>query len=100
MQKEDEEKAKALLSRLNFSEADMYLMPSQLSGGMKQRISFARAIMKNSSCLLLDEPTKELDAELVKKLSEIIENEAKSRLVILVTHDEEQKFKDFTLITI
>ena len=96
----DEEYALRLLSRLGISDSDMNLYPAQLSGGMKQRVAVARAFMKKSEILILDEPTKELDSELVRILSEMIEEEAKERLVILVTHDEEQKFKDYTLITL
>lgn len=99
-QNEDEQKAKELLKRLNFSDSDMLLTPHQLSGGMRQRVSFARAIMKNSSCLILDEPTKELDTELVKTVIDMIREEAKKRLVILVSHDDTDLFCEHTLLTI
>ena len=78
----------------------MLLTPHQLSGGMRQRVSFARAIMKNSSCLILDEPTKELDTELVKTVIDMIREEAKKRLVILVSHDDTDLFCEHTLLTI
>ena len=87
---DDIENTKNLLRRLKFSDSDMNLTPSQLSGGMKQRISFARAIMKKSSVLLLDEATKELDQELSDILIEMIRQESKEKLVILVTHKPEE----------
>lgn len=79
----------SLLKELRFSEEDIRLLPKELSGGMAQRISFVRGIMKESKILLLDEPTKELDSELRTKVFDIIKEEAKKRLVILVTHETE-----------
>jgi len=79
--------AKHLLERLGFSENDMELFPAELSGGMKQRVSLARAFLKKSPILLLDEPTKELDKELVDTVLELIRAEGKKRLVVLVSHD-------------
>ena len=81
--------AAELLSQLGFSSADMHLLPSELSGGMKQRVSLARAFLKNAPILLLDEPTKELDPVLCKYVCEMIKRIAKNKLVILVTHKEE-----------
>lgn len=79
--------AKVLLSRLGFEEEEMNLYPDELSGGMKQRVSLVRALVKSSSILLLDEPTKELDKTLINSLYEIIKEEAAKRLVIISTHD-------------
>jgi len=84
------EKAKELLFKLGFSEADMYLRPSELSGGMKQRVSLARAFLRDAPILLLDEPTKELDEALRAAVYELIRNEAASRLVIMVTHNRDE----------
>ncbi len=85
---EEKSAAEGLLCRLGFTATDMALSPRQLSGGMKQRVSLARAFLKNAKVLLLDEPTKELDANHVATVLEIIKEQAKSRLVILVTHRE------------
>ena len=76
----------ALLKYFDFKDTDMKLLPSELSGGMKQRVSLVRAFLKKCPILILDEPTKELDAGLRKKVLSMIEKEAKERLVILVTH--------------
>jgi ABC-type lipoprotein export system ATPase subunit len=82
------DKAHALLSRLGFEENDMKKKPRELSGGMKQRVAFARAVLKPAPILILDEPTKELDFETVATIHEVIAEEAKKRLVIVVTHDD------------
>ena len=62
--------------------------PRELSGGMKQRVAFVRALLKDSPILILDEPTKELDSNTVDAMLEIIRCEAQRRLVIIVTHDD------------
>lgn len=81
--------ATELLLRLGFTDEELKKLPSELSGGMKQRVSLARAIIKKSPILLLDEPTKELDAALRSAVYDMIIEESKSRLVIIVTHHGE-----------
>lgn len=70
-------------------EAHMNKFPSQLSGGEQQRVSIARAICKNPTMLLCDEPTGALDSEtgivvlsLLQKLSK-----EKNKTVIIVSHN-------------
>lgn len=82
------EKAKALLLGLGFKETDINKTPSELSGGMKQRISFARSVFYDSDLLLLDEPTKELDDQNIDEILKIIKLESKHRLIIISTHDD------------
>ena len=83
-------KITSLLSKLCFSDEDMKLHPGELSGGMRQRIAFARAILKESKILILDEATKELDTSIKNIMLDIIKEESKKRLVILVTHNEDE----------
>ena len=82
-------KAKKILLTLGFTEDDLELLPRELSGGMKQRVSITRAFLKNTPILLLDEPTKELDENIRRTLYEMIRAEAKKRLVIIVSHQSE-----------
>lgn len=79
-------KTKTMLKLLGFTEEDISLFPSELSGGMKQRVSIGRALMRASPILLLDEPTKELDSDNAEAVLALIAKEAKKRLVIMVTH--------------
>ena len=88
--KENKKRTLDILHRMNFSDADMLLKPDELSGGMRQRVAFARAILKKSDILLLDEATKELDSELTNTVLEIISEESQKRLVIFVTHKAEE----------
>ncbi len=81
--------ARNVLLSLGFSEEDTALLPSELSGGMKQRVSLARAFLKKAPILILDEPTKELDPELCRTVLTMIKKQAESRLVIAVTHRAE-----------
>jgi NitT/TauT family transport system ATP-binding protein len=81
-------RARRLLSEVHLAEAaDKY--PSQLSGGMKQRVAIARTLAQDPQVLLMDEPFGALDAqvrwEMQEMMIEIIEAEKKT--VMLVTHD-------------
>lgn len=85
---ENATEAEKMLLDLGFAPDDCLLFPSEMSGGMKQRVSLARAFLRKAPILLLDEPTKELDGDNANRTLEIIKNEAKSRLVILVSHNK------------
>lgn len=85
----DVAKATEMLKTLGFSDDDMRLFPDELSGGMKQRVSLARAFLYDAPILLLDEPTKELDAENAKRVKTLIKQMAENRLIILVSHSSE-----------
>ena len=80
-------RAKQLFSRLGFSEKDIHLKAKHLSGGMKQRTSIIRALMKESSIYIFDEPTKELNAEIVSEFYKIIDELGEKSLVLLVSHE-------------
>ena len=62
--------------------------PNELSGGMKQRLSLARALCFGGDLLLLDEPFSALDQELKNRIAPTIRKACQDRLVILVTHDQ------------
>ena len=97
----DFDDVKKLFERLNLSDEDVNLYPPELSGGMKQRVAFIRAIAKKAPLLILDEPTKEVDSENASIMKQIIKEEGKKRLVIMVTHKQEDILDtDATIIDI
>jgi lipoprotein-releasing system ATP-binding protein len=61
-------------------------MPLNLSGGEKQRVSIARALVNNPSVIIADEPTGNLDGELANEIVKIFKSLSAS--VIMVTHDK------------
>ena len=69
------------------SQADKY--PFQLSGGEQQRVSIARAVVKNPKIMFCDEPTGALDEEMAKEILGILQqlNETYKTSVVLITHN-------------
>ena len=62
--------------------------PSQLSGGEKQRVSIARALINNPQIILADEPTGSLDIETAKWIFELLKKQIKpNRIIIFATHN-------------
>ncbi|MDF2842691.1 MAG: putative transporter ATP-binding/permease protein [Herbinix sp.] len=63
--------------------------PNQLSGGQMQRVAIARALVNDPDIILADEPTGALDSHTSVQIMEILKEIAKTRLVIMVTHNAE-----------
>lgn len=62
----------------------------KLSSGEKQKIALARAVLKNSPIILLDEVTKSIDRESKKAINEVIKNLSIKKTVIIITHSESE----------
>ena len=84
--------AQAWLDKVLLPEAGK-LYPNELSGGMRRRVSLARALAHDSDVLVLDEPVRELDEATAEKMLELIARSVGDRLLILVTHDRTQAEK-------
>lgn len=63
--------------------------PNQLSGGQMQRVAIARALVNDPDIILADEPTGALDSHTSVQIMNILKAVAKTRLVIMVTHNGE-----------
>ena len=84
-------------AKLSFSEEFIDLLPNKydtkigengirLSGGEKQRLSIARAFLKNSKIILLDEATSSLDSETEKKIQDALNFLTKGKTTLVIAH--------------
>jgi|SRR5690625_4489190 len=86
---EAEVKARELLDLVGLTDR-IHHMPSQISGGEKQRTAIARALMNDPKLILCDEPTGSLDVENRDSIFSILQDIHKQGVtIILVTHDLE-----------
>ena len=87
---EVEKRAKELLDKVGLSARENH-KPSQLSGGEKQRIAIARALINSPKILLADEPTGNLDEETSEMIFKILKdiNKNEKQTIIVVTHSKD-----------
>ena len=86
--KKRHKKALQLLKKVGLKE-HAHKKPNQLSGGQMQRVAIARALANDPEIILADEPTGALDSKTSVQIMELIEDIAKDKLVIMVTHNPE-----------
>lgn len=89
-EKEAERRAVQLLTELGMAERLTH-KPNQLSGGEKQRVAAARAMMMSPDVILADEPSGSLDESNKKELHKLLlqMREQYGQTIIIVTHDKE-----------
>ena len=81
-------RAKEVLEKVGLG-AQINKKPSQMSGGQMQRVAIARALVNDPEILLADEPTGALDSDTSVQVMDLLQEVAKERLVVMVTHNPE-----------
>ena len=86
--KERKKRAIEVLTRVGLKD-HLHKKPNQLSGGQMQRVAIARALANDPDIILADEPTGALDSKTSVQIMNLIQEIAKDKLVIMVTHNPE-----------
>jgi lipoprotein-releasing system ATP-binding protein len=87
---DDVDRARALLEQVGLTERLEHL-PGELSGGEKQRAALARALIREPTMLLCDEPTGNLDHESASRVASLLVelHRAQQTILVVVTHSAE-----------
>lgn len=94
MDKADQNSVLKLFAKVGLSQKDALKYPNELSGGMRQRVAFVRAIVTKPDLLLMDEPFSGLDYDMKEILIDIVSQRVSEGMsIILVTHDRMEAIK-------
>ena len=85
------EEARAWLARLELGDSTG-LYPSELSGGMQQRVSIARALAAKPELLVMDEPFKAMDEALRDRVLRVTADALGDAALLLITHSEREAY--------
>ena len=86
--KANEKRAKEILTALGMT--DFHAYPRELSTGMAQRVSLARAIAYDAPLFLLDEPFRGLDAQMRDEVMAYLLEALREKTVLMITHSEKE----------
>jgi putative ABC transport system ATP-binding protein len=81
------EKTSVLLTRLGMGKLSPK-KPAQLSGGQRQKVAIARALINSPSIIFADEPTASLDHEAARDIMDMLEENRDKTTIVVVTHDK------------
>lgn len=87
---EDKEKARAVLYSVGLG-GEEKVKASELSGGMRRRLSIARILLLSGDALFLDEPLRALDDENRRKMAALIVEKFPNITTVIVSHDEDDE---------
>lgn len=89
-------KVSEALKRVELNDEYLTRRIDEMSGGEKQRIAIARALIKDCKLILADEPTGNLDSETGESIWKLLKSLSRERLVVVVSHDREsaEKYAD------
>lgn len=82
------EKSITILEKISFPKKLYYEKVKNLSGGEQQRVAILRALIKNPSIIIADEPTGALDKDNALIVMELLKTISKDKLVIVISHDQ------------
>ena len=87
-EKDKDHLSEKTLELVGLGQHKMHQYPSQMSGGEQQRVSIARALVKNADIILCDEPTGALDDKTGRKILELLQDivRKQGQTMVIVTH--------------